>query len=146
MEFDHVILLLTHSEYYLKYYLPQAISRCKYDLNLIFLPKLKGTVKKHHAKNLLDCSLRSEVGKHKYTAGDLNKEWKQETEVLIKQWNVADCRICEETSNIFTEDEEMSTFSVHSHSDEYKAYELNIEENMESEDQVTVNSCHAEVM
>lgn len=39
MEFDHVVILLNSSEYYLKYYLPQAISRCTHDLNFILLPR-----------------------------------------------------------------------------------------------------------
>ena len=39
MEFDHVIILLSSSEYYVKYYLPQAISRCTHDLVLVLLPK-----------------------------------------------------------------------------------------------------------
>ena len=39
MEFDHVVILLNSSEYYLKYYLPQAISRCTHDLNFVLLPR-----------------------------------------------------------------------------------------------------------
>ena len=39
MEFDHVIILLKSSEYYLKYYLPQAISRCTHDLIFVLLPE-----------------------------------------------------------------------------------------------------------
>ena len=39
MEFDHVVIVVSLSEYYLKYYLPQAISRCTYDLTLVLLPK-----------------------------------------------------------------------------------------------------------
>ena len=39
MEFDHVVIVISQSEYYMKYYLPQVISRCTYDLNLVLLPK-----------------------------------------------------------------------------------------------------------
>ena len=39
MEFDHVVILLNSSEYYLKYYLPLAISRCTHDLNFVLLPR-----------------------------------------------------------------------------------------------------------
>ena len=41
MDFDRVLIVLSHSEYYLKYYLPQAISWCAFDLTLIMLPKDK---------------------------------------------------------------------------------------------------------
>ena len=39
IEFDHVVILLNSSKYYVKYYLPQAISRCTHDLNFILLPR-----------------------------------------------------------------------------------------------------------
>ena len=41
MEFDHVVILLNSSEYYLKYYLPQPLSRCTHDLNFVLLPREK---------------------------------------------------------------------------------------------------------
>ena len=45
MEFDHVVVMVSQSEYYLKYYLPQVISRCTYDLNFVLLRKTKSISK-----------------------------------------------------------------------------------------------------
>ena len=41
MEFDHVKIMISQSEYFLKCYLPQVISRCTYDLTFVLLPKKK---------------------------------------------------------------------------------------------------------
>ena len=38
MEFDHVVIIVRQAEYFLQHYLPQAISRCKFDLTLVLLP------------------------------------------------------------------------------------------------------------
>ena len=38
MEFDHVIVFTSDLEYYLKFYLPQVISRCTYNLKFVLLP------------------------------------------------------------------------------------------------------------
>ena len=46
MEFDHVVILVNQSEYYLKYYLPQTISRCTHDLTFVLLPNEKENIKK----------------------------------------------------------------------------------------------------
>ena len=144
MEFDHVIILLTHSEYYLKYYLPQAISRCTHDLNLIFLPRLKETVKKHQANKTFNCFSRNKGSKDQYTIGDMKQEWMQKD--LTKQWNVEECCRCEEVS-IFTENDQKSTFKVHSHSEQYRTYIQKVKENMLSEDHQYHNNCsHATTM
>ena len=41
MEFDHVIVFTSDLEYYLKFYLPQVISRCTYNLKFVLLPNGK---------------------------------------------------------------------------------------------------------
>ena len=51
MEFDHVVIAVSQSEYYLKYYLPQAISRCTFALTLVLLPKDKIKSKKGLLQN-----------------------------------------------------------------------------------------------
>ena len=52
MEFDHVVIVVTKSEYYLKCYLPQAISRCTYGLTFVLLPEEKENTKKGSLKKL----------------------------------------------------------------------------------------------
>ena len=46
MEFDHVVIVVSLLDYYLKYYLPQVISRCTYDLTFVVLPKDKLHIEK----------------------------------------------------------------------------------------------------
>ena len=41
MEFDHVVIVVSQIEYFLKYYLPQVISRCTYDLMFVLLMGLQ---------------------------------------------------------------------------------------------------------
>ena len=41
MEFDHVVIMVSQSEYFLQHYLSQAINRCTLDLTLVVLPKEK---------------------------------------------------------------------------------------------------------
>ena len=45
MEFENVLILLNRSEYYLKHYLPQMISRCNCNLNFIVLPQENSLLK-----------------------------------------------------------------------------------------------------
>ena len=54
MEFDHVIIVASQSEYYLKYYIPQVISRCTYDLNFVLLPKEKIDETKETVANMIE--------------------------------------------------------------------------------------------
>ena len=83
MEFDFVILLLTYSEYYLKYYLLQAMSRCSYDLSLVFLPKPKQNIKKHLAEKLHKHFSKNEITKRKNTIENILKKWQKNN--LIQQ-------------------------------------------------------------
>ena len=71
MEFDRVVIVLSHSEYYLKYYLPQAINRCAFDLTLIMLPKDKINVKGGVVQKLSNFFSRFRNGKNKETVADM---------------------------------------------------------------------------
>ena len=96
MEFDHVIVV-SEFEYYLKYYLPQTISRTTYDLTLILLPKDKMNPKKWFLQKLPKPSIwfsRSSDDETKETFENVIEEWKRQC--LVKQVVVAECEACEE--------------------------------------------------
>ena len=46
MEFDHVVVVVSLPDYYRKYYLPQVISKCTYDLTFVALPEDKLHIEK----------------------------------------------------------------------------------------------------
>ena len=52
MEFDHIVIVVSQSEYFLQHYLPQAISRCTLDLTLVLLPKEKEDTKEGFSQKL----------------------------------------------------------------------------------------------
>ena len=118
MEFDHVIIVVSHSEY-LKYYLPQAISRCAFDLTLIMLPKDKMTSKKGMAQYLKQKLSRSE--KTKETVPNMMEDLKHKC--LVKQVAVSECRLCENSCDGYSNSnmtDNKETFHVHTHSSQYK--------------------------
>ena len=124
MEFDHVVVLVSHAEYYLKYYLPQLISRCRYDLSFVLLP---------NERQLLYTSETKEI---KETVGDMIEEWKHKS--LMKQINVVECDTCEEDSNyncISSEADNMLVFGVHTWSDHYQTHLSEFKENLEFREQ-----------
>ena len=104
MEFDHVIIVASQSEYYLKYYIPQVISRCTYDLNFVLLPKEK-------------------IDETEETVANMIEELKHEC--LLKQTVIADCKACEKCQSCFSVSNETGnkqTFRIHTHSDQYSNY------------------------
>ena len=111
MEFDHVIVFSSYLEYYLKFYLPQVISRCTYNLKFVLLPSGK-QVNKH-----------TSLVKTKDTVTNVIQKFKQEC--LMEQVDVAECKICDEACNcccISNIPHKNLTFLVHTHSDQYKEY------------------------
>ena len=120
LEFDHVVIVVSQAEYYLKYYLPQAISRCTYDLTIILLPKGKLDIKEQVSRKLSIFSrTRNDITKE--TAANIAQELKREC--LVNQVVVTECKDCEKNcfSNIIsnlTDNKQM--FEVHTHSDQYK--------------------------
>ena len=104
MEFDHVIIVASQSEYYLKYYIPRAMSRRTYDLNFVLLPKEK-------------------IDETKETVTNMIEELKHEC--LLKQTVIADCKACEKCRFCFSvsnETDNKQTFRIHTNSDQYKNY------------------------
>ena len=121
MEFDHVVIVVDQSEYYLKYYLPQAISRCTYDLTLVLLPKGKINIKKRSLQKLPHFFSRTRNDETKDTVGKLMEELKRED--LVNQVVVTECKACENNCDYFSisnETDNKQTFEVHIHTEQYK--------------------------
>ena len=109
MEFDHVVIVVAQSEYYMKYYLPQVISRCMYDLSFVLLPKV-------------NFSFKPRAGKTGETVANMIEELKRES--LVNQIVLAECKDCgnncDYSFSIVTDDK--LTFDVHTHSGQYKEH------------------------
>ena len=123
MEFDHVIIVVSRSEYYLKYYLPQAISRCTYDLTLILLPDDKMIVKSGSLMNLSNYFPKIRDNKTKETVAKMIEKLMRE--YLMNHVVVGKCIVCEKNCYCYSVSNETHTkqrFVVHTHSDQYKDY------------------------
>ena len=141
MEFDHVVIVVSLSEYYLKYYLPQAISRCTYDLTLVLLPKDEANRKIGSAQKLSNFILRARKEENKETVATLIKELKREC--LMKQLVISECKACEKNRfcySISSETNDKQTFEVHTHSDQYEDYLSYLANYTELEDQLFCTS------
>ena len=125
MEFDHVIIVVSQSEYYLKYYLPQVMSRCTYDLNFVLLPKDKIIIKKQKWFNLI---FKTRINKAEETVADMMEKLKHGC--LVKQVIIVECKACENNTNCYCisdVDNNKQRFGVHTHSDQYQAYIFHLE-------------------
>ena len=88
MEFDNVLILLNRSEYYLKHFLPQMISRCNCNLNFILLPKENESVKRLSSlTKLSNFLLRSKLVEEKFTVGNMIEDWKEKSLVESCEWD-----------------------------------------------------------
>ena len=130
MEFDHVVIVVSQSEYYLKCYLPQAISRCTYDLTIVLLPE----------DDSYKISSGTRYEETKGTVGNMIEELKRAR--LLKQMVVTECKVCEEDCYCLSNDtDNKQTFGVHTHSVQYKNYLSLLREC--TEEQVLDNSASA---
>ena len=130
MEFDHVVIVVSQSEYYLKCYLPQAISRCTYDLTIVLLPE----------DDSYKISSGTRYKETKGTVGNMIEELKRAR--LLKQMVVTECKVCEEDCYCLSNDtDNKQTFGVHTHSVQYKNYLSLLTEC--TEEQVLDNSASA---
>ena len=144
MEFDHVVIVVSLSEYYLKYYLPQAISRCTYDLTLVLLPKDEVNTKKCFAQKLSIFFSRAGNEENKETVANMIKELKHEC--LMKQMVISECKACEKNHccySILNETNDKQTLEVHTHSDQYKDHLSYLANYTELEDQLFCTSASA---
>ena len=120
MEFDRVVIIVRQAEYFLQHYLPQAISRCTFDLTLVLLPKENESTKGPLQK-FFNNFPRTRNEKNKETVTDMIEELKLAS--LVKQVVVAECKNCEENNSSYStsnETDNKETFEVHTHSDQYK--------------------------
>ena len=136
MEFDHVIIMVSHSEYYLKYYVPQAISRCTFDLTFVMLPKDKMKSKKGVVQILKQKLRRDRSGKNEETVSNMIEELKRK--YLVKQVAVSECGVCENNCDCYsissvTDNKE--TFHVHTHSGQYKKLLSHLTKDIELKDE-----------
>ena len=142
LEFDHVVILVNQSEYFLQHYLPQAISRCTYDLTLVLLPKEKENTKEVPLQKLWNFFSRTKNKKNKETVANMIEELKRAS--LVKQVIVADCKACERNYSsyrISNETDNKVKFEVHTHSDHYKKHFENYGE-LEEQQPVDINAGH----
>ena len=122
MEFDHAVIIVSQAEYFLQHYLPQAISRCTFDLKLVLLPKENESTKGPLQK-LSNIFSRTKNEKNKETVTDMIEELKLAS--LVKQLVVAECKNWEENNSCYSisnETDNNEEFEVHSHSDQYKKH------------------------
>ena len=118
LEFDHVIIFANNSEYYLKQYLPQAISRCTYNLKIVLLPLERINTAKGIPKKLK----RKDKIKTNNTVASMANELVDKR--MMEKVLVVDCKSCANNHNnhnyyICSESGE-KFFEVHTHSTQYK--------------------------
>ena len=136
MEFDHVLIMVSESEYFLKYYLPQAISRCTYNLTFVLLPKENMNIEKGFSQKLTNFFSRTRNSQTKETVANIIKELKREC--LLKQVTVAECKACENSCDCYSissEADDKLRLGVHTHSDQYKDHLFHLANYTQLEDQ-----------
>ena len=134
LEFDNVAVVVSQSEYYLKHYLLQAISRCTFSLTIILLPNIKVNMKERVLQIFSTFSSRMTNDITKETVANMAKLWNHE--FLVKQVVVTECKDCEEkcVSSIGSNlTDNKLIFEVHTHSDQYKDHLFRV--NTEFEEQ-----------
>ena len=134
MEFDHVVIVVSQSDYYLKYYLPQVISRCTYDLTFVLLPKDKIQMEKGFLQKLSNSFSRIRNRKTKETVANMIEELKRE--YLLKQVVLVECKACENNCYCLPKEiDNKQTFGVHTHSNQYESYLFHLKNYTELERQ-----------
>ena len=134
MEFDHVVIVVSQSEYYLQYYLPQVITRCTYNLTIVLLPKDETNIDEVSLQEPSAVSSRIEDDDTKETVANMIDELKRDGSV--KQVVAADCKSCENSCDSSISNEtDNETFIVHTHSDQYKEHLYLLKNHAESEEQ-----------
>ena len=141
MEFDHVIIVVSQSEYYLKYYLPQVVSRCTFDLNFVLLPEEKENIKIGFFQKFLNFFPKTRNEKTEETVANMVEELKRESSV--KQVVVTECKICEDNCYCLKGTGDKQMFGLHTHSQQYKDYQLRLANYTESQEQGRSNSALA---
>ena len=136
MEFDHVMIMISQSEYFLKCYLPQVISRCTYDLTFVLLPKKKENIEIGFFQKIFNFLKKNE--KTGETVANIVEELKRKS--LVTQVVVTECEVCEDNCYCRKETGGKQMFGLHTHSHQYKDYLLHLADYTEFEEQGHSNS------
>ena len=142
MEFDNVLILLNRSEYYLKHFLPQMISRCNCNLNFILLPKENESVKRVSSlTKLSNFLLRSKSVEEKFTVGNMIEDWKEKSLVESCEWDyrIIECQkqTCKEDRKcycILSETDDLVTVHSEYYRNHLSAHNENLQENQQAVD------------
>ena len=142
MEFDNVLILLNRSEYYLKHFLPQMISRCNCNLNFILLPKENESVKRVSSlTKLSNFLLRSKSVEEKFTVGNMIEDWKEKSLVESCEWDyrIIECQkqTCKEDKKcycILSETDDLVTVHSEYYRNHLSAHNENLQENQQAVD------------
>ena len=121
MEFDDVVIMVSQSEHFLQHYLPEAISRCTFDLTLVLLPKENENTKEGFLQKFSKFFSGARDEKTRETVANMIEEFKRAS--LVKQLVLAEYKSCEKSfcySSNETDNKEM--FQVHTHLDQYKKH------------------------
>lgn len=119
MEFDHVVIFCSYSEYYLRHYLPQVMSRCTHNLQLILLPKKEKIGKFNFLMKIFRFIKKSIRRTHEYTVERMIQDLKKSD--FMEPVLVDECRRCQRMSNIvcYTDETDEELIKIHTHSDQY---------------------------
>ena len=117
--------MFSQSEYYLKYYLPQAVSRCIYDLTFVFLLKKQENIEIGFLQKFFNFFSK--------TRNEKIEESKRKC--LVKQVIVTECKVCEDNCYCLKETGDKQMFGLHTHSQQYKDYLLHLANYTEFEEQ-----------
>ena len=122
LEFDHVIIFANNSEYYLKQYLPQAISRCTYNLKIVLLPMERINTAKGIQKILNNIYPKKDKIKTNDTVASMANELVDKR--MMEKVLVVDCKSCANNHNNHNyyncSESGEKFFKVHTHSTQYK--------------------------
>ena len=119
MEFDHVVIFCRYSEYYLKHYLPQVMSRCTHNLQLVLLPKKERIGKFKFLVKIFRFIKKYIRRTHEDTVERMVLDLKKSD--FVETILVDECRRCQRMSNVvcYTDETDKKLFKIHTHSDQY---------------------------
>ena len=120
MEFEHVVII-SQSEHFIQHYLPQAISRCTFDLTLVLLPKENENTKERFLQKFSKFFSGARDEKTRETVANIIEEFKRAS--LVKQLLLTEYKSCEKSfCYSFNETANKEMFQVHTHFDQYKKH------------------------
>ena len=103
MEFENVIIMINASEYYLRHYLPEAITRCTKSLSIVVLQE----------KN---------VSQKEGSMNEVITVWENQLPAVVEKWTVEGCEKCKRKCDYYCcqNNAENKVIYINVLSDEYK--------------------------